>query len=252
MFTTERHQLIIEELQINGKVKVKDLSTKFEVSEDCIRKDLKQLEFQGKCKRAYGGAILRDNVSDHNVYSRIDKDVDNKMEVAKKAFEEIVDGETIFMDVSTTNILLAQLLSKSNKRLIIISNMIEILQILASNKNITVIGTGGNVNLELNGFVGSIALNMVNKHNFNKCFMGTTGIDYEFNELTTFDMIDGLIKESVINNSQSSYILMEKKKFNMIGTYKYINVDNIDYVITNNDILEETKTYLLKHNIEIK
>ena len=58
MFASERHQAIIEQLNSEGKVTVKELITRFQVSEDCIRKDLKQLELQGACKRAYGGASL--------------------------------------------------------------------------------------------------------------------------------------------------------------------------------------------------
>ena len=50
MFVEERHALIIQELKENGRVKVKELSAKFKVSEDLIRKDLALLAQQGKLK----------------------------------------------------------------------------------------------------------------------------------------------------------------------------------------------------------
>ena len=58
MFTEERQSAIEKCLRENGKVKVKELSEMFQVTEDCIRKDLKILENAGKLKRTYGGAIL--------------------------------------------------------------------------------------------------------------------------------------------------------------------------------------------------
>ena len=58
MFTEERQEAILATLHRNGKVKVRDLSEKFQVTEDCIRKDLKALENAGNLKRTYGGAIL--------------------------------------------------------------------------------------------------------------------------------------------------------------------------------------------------
>ena len=58
MFTEERQSAIEKCLRENGKVKVKELSEMFQVTEDCIRKDLKILENVGKLKRTYGGAIL--------------------------------------------------------------------------------------------------------------------------------------------------------------------------------------------------
>ena len=51
MFVEERHALIIQELKENGRVKVKELSAKFKVSEDLIRKDLALLAQQGKLKK---------------------------------------------------------------------------------------------------------------------------------------------------------------------------------------------------------
>ena len=54
----ERLEDILEMLKRDGKVRVKDLSEKFNVSEGMIRKDLSKLEQHGNIKRTYGGAIL--------------------------------------------------------------------------------------------------------------------------------------------------------------------------------------------------
>ena len=59
MFTEERQSAIEKCLRENGKVKVKELSEIFQVTEDCIRKDLKILENAGKLKRTYGPVTLR-------------------------------------------------------------------------------------------------------------------------------------------------------------------------------------------------
>ena len=58
MFTEERQATIVRFLLEKGKVRVKELSEEFQVTEDCIRKDLKALENAGRLKRTYGGAIL--------------------------------------------------------------------------------------------------------------------------------------------------------------------------------------------------
>ena len=57
MFLEERQELIVRMVERDGKVKVKELSAKFKVTEDCIRKDLDSLERQGRLKRTYGGAV---------------------------------------------------------------------------------------------------------------------------------------------------------------------------------------------------
>ena len=53
MFVEERHQEILRLLNENEKVKVKELSKRFEVTEDCIRKDLASMEAKNLLKRTY-------------------------------------------------------------------------------------------------------------------------------------------------------------------------------------------------------
>ncbi|MFR6099127.1 MAG: DeoR family transcriptional regulator, partial [Longibaculum sp.] len=57
VFAQERQESIVSQVNAEGSVRVKDLSLKFEVTEDCIRKDLALLEKKGLLKKAYGGAV---------------------------------------------------------------------------------------------------------------------------------------------------------------------------------------------------
>ena len=119
MFTEERQSAIENCLRENGKVKVKELSEIFQVTEDCIRKDLKILENAGKLKRTYGGAILsQDYPLKRDVVDRRQFNLDKKRTIAAKAFKLIKNNETIFLDISTTNIELAKLLATSNMRVV--------------------------------------------------------------------------------------------------------------------------------------
>ena len=87
MFTEERLDRILQILQAEGMVKVKDLSALFQVTEDCIRKDLKSLENAGKLKRTYGGALLsQDYPLKRDVIDRRDTNIEKKMLIAQKAF----------------------------------------------------------------------------------------------------------------------------------------------------------------------
>lgn len=251
MFTSERHQAIINTLQLKGKVKVKELSEIYDVSEDCIRKDLKLLEQKGYCERVYGGAVAKMEI-ERNVFQRQNLDVEAKKELAAKIYDCIQDGETIYLDVSTTNLIVADLLANGDKRCIIVSNMLDILQLLAKNPRLTVIGTGGNVNLELSGFIGSLTIQVIKRHNFDRCFVGTTGIDLSCKQITTFDLDDGLVKEQVLMNSKKRYLIMENHKFETIGTYRFADVSMIDEVITNTQLSENGKEMLHKLHMEYR
>ena len=112
MFIEERQEEIIRALHEDGKVKVRELSEKFQVTEDCIRKDLKVLENAGRLKRTYGGAILsQDYPLERDVIDRRNLHVEKKEVIAKKALELFTDHEKIFLHFSTTNIRLAEILA---------------------------------------------------------------------------------------------------------------------------------------------
>lgn len=249
MFTSERHEEILRRLHRDGKVKVKTMSELFGVSEDCIRKDLRQLEKQGLLRREYGGATALVQVFPRNVGSRKDKEAEAKQEIAQKAYDLIEDGETIFLDISTTNIYLAQRLASGKKRCIIVSNMIDILQILAKNPLLSVIGTGGNVNQELNGFVGAMTIQIIEKHHFDRSFIGTLGVDAAFSSLMTFDLEDGLVKECVISHSTLSYVCMDATKFYRSGNYSYAPLSAVDTLICDSHLDGKMKKKLKESKI---
>ena len=90
MFLEERQESIIKMLNRDGKVKVKELSELFSVTEDCIRKDLGALEKQRKLKRTYGGAVvLRENLHNMEVSKRRHTDVEAKQKIAQTAVDLI-------------------------------------------------------------------------------------------------------------------------------------------------------------------
>ncbi len=86
MFLEERQESIMNLLNTEGKVRVKELSAKFNVTDDCIRKDLGSLEKQGRLKRTYGGAVaIRENIHAIEVSKHKGSDVDAKRRIAQAA-----------------------------------------------------------------------------------------------------------------------------------------------------------------------
>lgn len=233
MFAEERHAEIEGILLREGKVRVKELSSLFSVTEDCIRKDLKVLENKGRLRRTYGGAILsKDYPLNREVVDRKMYHVEQKERIAKKALEFIDENETIFLDVSSTNILLARLLAKTKKKIFVVTNMIDILQILVKNPLITPIGTGGTMHSKVNGFLGALTIESLNDYSFDKAFIGTCGIDIRDNTFTTLGAEDGLTKKAIINNSRHKFIMIENEKFYFNESYKYAHFDDINGIFT--------------------
>lgn len=252
MFAEERLQEILKILKLEGKLKVKDVSTKFNVTEDCIRKDLKVLEKQGNLKRTYGGAVkIRESAHEQDITLRKEINISTKTAIAQKAFQILEDRETIFLDISTTNIILAKLLGESTKNLTVVTNMPEITNVLSVKNNITLICSGGILNKNIGGFAGAATIDFLSRYRFDKTFIGSCGIDVFDRNITTFDIEDGITKKAIIQSGKKNYIVMENHKFNSDGNYKFATLDDINSIITDSMPTDEIKNIIEDLNIDL-
>ncbi len=250
LFAYERHEEILKILHKAQKVMVKELYIHFNVTEDCIRKDLNKLEKEGKLTRTYGGAVsTRKNAEITLLPHRITENLDIKKIIANKAFLLLKDGETIFLDISTTNILLAQLIAHSNLQLTIVTNMVDILKAFDNGTTCRLISTGGIYNPIINGFVGSAANHIITQYNFDKVFIGVCGINVATDSITTMELEEGLSKKTIINAGKKVYIVMENRKFQFDGPYIFATTEKLTGIITEGEPTLEIDTLLQENNI---
>lgn len=237
MFVEERQNLILEELQENGKVRVKDLSEKFKVTPDLIRKDLASLEALGKCKKIYGGAILnRLNIHLEDANSRKNINVKKKRYLADLAYDLIQENMIVFLDISTTNIELAKLLVlKPVPNITVVSNMLDVVQIL-SQSQIHTICIGGEFDYAHNGFVGNMCDEFLSRFHFDLAFLGVVGIDLQQHSVMTYMPDDGQTKKIVLKHTKQAYMLVESDKFYQSGNYEYAKTQDFYGLITENNI----------------
>lgn len=232
MFKRERQAEILSMLEAQGRVAVTDLAHRFEVTEDCVRKDLQQLDREGKCRRVYGGAVSVSALPTHDVFQRVEDYRQEKEQIAAKAYALIQDGQTIFLDISTTNLYLARLLAASGRRIIVVSNMLDVLKTVAAGAGISAQCPGGQVNAELNGLVGAVAVESLRNQHFDLAFMGTLVLDPEGDRVTTFDQEDGLTKRAAMASAEHTYLMADSHKFMTHGGYRYGKLSEFTGLIT--------------------
>lgn len=252
MFLQQRLDQIEELILVEGKVLVKDLSDKFKVSESMIRKDLKMLEQQGRLKRTYGGAIShRSLVHDQGLSHRIHQDLDKKSKIAKKAVQFIEEGDVIFLDISSMNYAFAKTLSGLNKRLTIVTNMIEIPPLFSANIFVEVVVIGGQYHATLGGMVGALANEQIARCKFDKCFIGVGGINVKDNRISNFNSEESILKKTVIKSSKEVFVLVDNDKFNQEGSYQFATLQEITYLITDEKLEPSLKEQLKLIDVKV-
>lgn len=256
MFVEERHDRILAYINQDGKVKVKELSKLFEVTDDCIRKDLAAMEKRGLLKRTYGGAVSVDIGNTHPghsnyVSSRTKMNLEKKQVIARKAVEKIKEGDIIYLDTSTTNVLLAQEIVRSGLKIHVVSPMLDIANIFATESSTEFILLGGQYNLSQNSYMGMMTMQMLENLRFDIAFMGVVGADLENNEITTYMPEDGVMKNEVVKRANKTYLMMECEKFQFKGTYKYTDFDAVNGVICEEQPEKDICEALTEHHVKI-
>jgi DeoR family glycerol-3-phosphate regulon repressor len=233
MFVQERRDKIVELVNQQGHVRVKDLSEQFGVTEDLIRKDLVILDRDGRLNRAYGGAI-RNRINSHefNVSQRKDKNIDDKQSIAAKAFSLITPGDSIFLDISTTNAELAWLIAQSTLQVTVVSNMVDVMLRFTQETTADFIFIGGNFSPGQDGFIGALAIAEIERFHFDIAFVGVVGVDIYRNSVETYLADDGMTKAAILKQSRKKYMQLESKKLSNEGTFKYAQIDDFTGIIT--------------------
>lgn len=252
MFVEERQEIILELLRENGRVRVKDLSEKFGVTPDLIRKDLTTMEEKGLLKKAYGGAVL-ERVNTHLKVAAQRKDLNTKekAKIARLALSLIKDGDVVFLDISTNSIEVAQLLQQSSKRITVVTNMIDVMLTLTKSDMIKLIFIGGELDFGRDGFVGSVAIESIQKYRFDIAFIGVVGVDvFEDNVFTYMDN-DGITKKTILAAAKSAYMLCESDKFIQGGNYRYAAFSDFTGVITDKKPSKEIVKSINNHKLKL-
>lgn len=254
MVPQERHHQILEKLRLEGQIRVRELAVDFDVTEDCIRKDLAILAREHKLKRIHGGAIpLRENVhalpndDRHNLREK------EKQEIAKQAIDLIHDGMTIFLDISSINLELAKLIYTRKLAVKIVTNMTGIMKIFSAPASTAeLFFLGGTFNHSLDGFTGSLTIDQIRRFRFDAAFMGAVGIDLVDQMITTYDPDDGLTKQAAMENASICYLLAEKEKLRLEGNFVYATPDEFTLWICDEPLTKQEESLVQECNLNVQ
>ena len=226
----DRIHAITTQLVQERSVAVNALAQQFHTSRETIRRDLNELEQQGIAIRTHGGAVLADHVGGQFYFrSRIEVNSPQKMKIGKFAARMVNDGDTIFLDASTTCLYLAKQLV--DKHVTVITNSVQILFELINFEHITLISTGGVIRPKEMDFHGAGAEANISNFYAQKVFFSTTGFDIDYGATSSFEVI-ARIQRIMIQNAANVVFLCDQSKFGKICYNRVADSEELNYIVT--------------------
>ncbi|MGG3281107.1 DeoR/GlpR family DNA-binding transcription regulator [Paenibacillus solani] len=233
MLVHDRHQQIMQLLHEFQSVKTSELIAQFGVSFETIRRDLEYLEQEGFLKRVHGGATLPavDYQIELPFTVREMKRLQEKRELAQIALRYVEEGQSLFLDVSTTNTEFAKALMARFDRLTILTNSFQIASILMVKPQFTIIFIGGVVRNSECCVVGDYAESFVSQFHADLFFMSVSGISLT-EGLTDYGISEIQLKKKMLERTQRVIVLADSSKFNAVSLTPVCSLDKIERIIT--------------------
>lgn len=204
----ERQQLIVDQLEVDGEIRISDMKDKFQVAEMTIRRDLEKLEKAGIARRIFGGAILLEK--DMALQERLVIMAKEKKIIGRKAASFIKPGDCIFIDGGTTTVEVARAL-KPGFEITAVTNALNVANELLD-KEIHTIVSGGTILKATSTLIGPLAVDTVGSLAYTRVFLGTTGLSAQHG-FSNSNMYETEIKKAVIRQGEEVNIVVDSTKY---------------------------------------
>jgi DeoR/GlpR family transcriptional regulator of sugar metabolism len=232
MIASERTLYILNRIQTKGVINIKDIVRELGISETTVRRDFERLEKLGKLKRVQGGATLHDDPSllDNAELTMREKKLINPAEkqlVAQLAAEIVKDGESIFLDVGTSLVPLAQILFSRQVKIVTPNTLVINLPRVPT---ASIYVTGGQYHPHYSMLYGPIAKDFLERFSFDHAFIGCFGISLEQNKAYDLEWDSTNMKLAAMANAKQKHLLLDATKLNRGGFYAFTDLSQFNTI----------------------
>ena len=238
MLSLKRQDEILEILNRNKSAKVEGLAAELFVSGATIRRDLSQMEKQGLLRRSHGGAILFKSSAEESALSiREQENTAAKKAIATHAFTLIKNGDSVFMDSSSTVGFVIPLLNNL-KYLSITTIGLKNALLLSQISSAKVYIAGGQIHNHSNSITGTDTMDYISRIHADVALISCSGADLK-SGFTDADIEQSKLKRQMRKNADKVAMLCDSTKFGKTFMCTDFTFDEIDYLITDKIPSEE-------------
>ena len=236
MLTSQRKATIQEVLRREGQVIAKRMAEQMAVSEDTVRRDLREMAAEGLLKRVHGGAMpLSPELPDFSARRSLPSEV--KRRLGAYAAGMVRSGQTVFLDGGTTNAEIARHLPR-DFAFTVVTHSPTIAGELEHHPSADIILIGGRLykhSMVATGAVAMAAISMIRPDIF---FLGVTAV-HPARGLSTGDLEEAAIKRHISQCSTETYVLATAEKLDAASPCHILPLASISGMVVPGDVAEE-------------
>ena len=227
-----RRDVILERLTQGQSVAAAALAIEFDVSEDAIRRDLRALAAEGRCRRVYGGALPLSKAA-LPMAARMEEGRDRKLALARKAASLVQPGQFVFLDSGSANLALVACLPEDCE-LTLATNSIDIAAAAVRRPDLRLVLIGGAVSAHVGGCVDAPATLSVAQMNIDLGFVGACAVSAATG-VSAYELSDATFKRALLAASQKSVVLAASVKLGARAPHRVAELKDIGVFVVEHD-----------------
>ncbi|HHG89183.1 MAG TPA: DeoR/GlpR transcriptional regulator [Devosia sp.] len=249
MYLNLRHAEIIDLAKVQGRVLVDDLSARFKVSPQTIRKDLNELCERKYLSRIHGGALFPSGTENMEYEQRRLISREEKEAIGKAAAKLIPDNASLFINIGTTTEAVSQALLQ-HRGLMVITNNINVANRLRVYPEFEVIIAGGVVRASDGGVVGEAAVDFIRQFKVDYAVISASALDQN-GALLDYDFREVKVARAIMENARHVILVADSTKFERTAPVRIGHLSQIDTFVTNHDVLDSVRKICTESDVRL-
>ena len=236
MLTSQRKLILLDLLKREGRIVARAAASELGVSEDTLRRDLRELAAEGLLQRVHGGALpASPAMADFSARQHIA--VDDKSAIGRAAAGLIQPGQVVFIDGGTTSAQLVRHLP-AGLHATVVTHSPSIAVELSTHPAIDVIMLGGRLFKHSVVGVGAATVAAIGQVRADLYFMGVCSVHPEAG-LSTGDFEEACVKRAMSAAAADTIVLASPEKLATASPYQVIPLADVAGLVTTAQVAEE-------------
>lgn len=225
-----RQNQILELARAEGRVLVEDLSHRFEVTLQTIRRDLSDLAEAGLVDRVHGGAVPRTGMVNLGYEARRRMNAEAKVAIATACAAAIPDNSSLILNLGTTTEAVAHALIHHSNITVVTNNM-NVANTLAANPGCEIMVAGGALRRSDGGLVGELTTQFIEQFKADYAIIGTSALDAD-GDLLDFDLAEVRVSRAILRQARQVFLVTDHSKIGRAAPVRIASLSEIDRLFT--------------------
>jgi DeoR family glycerol-3-phosphate regulon repressor len=231
MTLNPRQSALVEAVRQNGSASIEELARRFDVTLQTVRRDVALLEQEGLLARFHGGVRVEPSTVENIAYRQRQRmHADGKQRIAEMIARQVPDGCSLLINIGTTTEAIARALLR-HRGLRVITNSLQVADILAANVDCEVIVAGGVVRWRDRGIVGEATIDFIRQFKVDLGLIGISGIEPD-GTLRDYDFREVRVARAIIEQSREVWLAADGSKYRRQAMVELAHISRIQRFFT--------------------